>query len=139
LDVAHGPGVVMSDAAREIADYMLFVDEAPLAGPIKGTSGFAEVFAARGPADGKGRSLRQLALKRRLMRYPCSYMIYSEAFDALPAQARDAIYKRIWQILSGEEKAATYARLSSTDRQAVIEILRETKPGLPAYFQSLKR
>lgn len=56
---------------------MLFVDEAPLTGPVKGGSGFAEAFAARGPRDGKGRSLRDFALRRRLFRYPCSYMIYT--------------------------------------------------------------
>jgi len=78
------------------------------------------------------------------MRYPCSYIIYSEAFDSLPQPARDAIYKRMWQILSGqivsgEDKASKYARLSSADRQAIVEILRETKPSLPAYFQPVRR
>ena len=78
------------------------------------------------------------------MRYPCSYMIYSEVFDSLPQPARDAIYKRMWQILSGQilsgqilsgkDKAAKYVRLSSADRQAIVEILRETMPGLPRYF-----
>jgi hypothetical protein len=28
-----------------------------------------------------------------------------------------------------------YARLSPTDRRAVVEILRETKNDLPSYFQ----
>jgi hypothetical protein len=88
-----------------------------------------------GPHDGKGRSLKQLDLERRLMRYPCSYMIYSEAFDALPAEARDAVYKRLWQILSGTEKGSKYAPLSLADREAVSEILRATKKNLPAYFQ----
>jgi hypothetical protein len=53
----------------------------------------------------------------------------------LPQPARDAIYNRLWRILSGEEKAPKYARLSPADRQAIVDILRETKPGLPAYFQ----
>jgi hypothetical protein len=121
--------------ANELVDYMLFVDEAPLANPIHGTSGFAEKFSGEGPYDGKGRSLKQLDLERKLMHYPCSYMIYSDSFDALPAEARDAVYKRLWQILSGTEKNPKYARLSLADRQAVVEILRETKKNLPAYFQ----
>jgi hypothetical protein len=79
--------------------------------------------------------LRQLDLETRLLRYPCSYMIYSQAFDSLPEQARSAIYHRMWEILSGTEKVKRYARLSLTDRQAIVEILRETKPGLPRYFQ----
>jgi hypothetical protein len=129
------PAAKLRDAAKELVDYMLFVDEAPLAGRIQGTSGFAAKFAAEGPADSHGRGLRQLDLEKRLMRYPCSYMIYTPAFDSLPAAARTAIYQRMWQILSGEEKSAKYARLSPADRQAIVEILRATKPGLPAYFR----
>jgi hypothetical protein len=111
----------------ELVDYLLFVDEAALAGPIEGTSGFTEKFAVQGPRDSKGRSLRQFDLERRLMRYPCSYMIYSEAFDALPPEAKKAVYDRVWQILSGREHNPKYARLTLADRQAVVEILRETK------------
>ena len=127
------------DAVNELVDYLLFIDEAPLPNRIEGTSGFAEMFAAQGPHDSKGRSLRQLDLKRRLMRYPCSYMIYTEAFDNLPEVVRDAIFHRLWQILSGQEAGKKYARLSLRDREAVIDILRETKHGLPVYFKSLTR
>ena len=71
-----------------------------------------------------GRRKEQLDLERaQAKRYPCSYMIYSEAFDALPAEARDAVYKRLWQILSGTGKGSKYARLSLADREAVSEIL----------------
>lgn len=70
------------------------------------------------------------------MRYPCSYMIYSEAFDGLPAEAKDAIFQRMWQILSGEERDKKYARLSPADRLAILEILRDTKKELPAYFNA---
>jgi hypothetical protein len=125
----------ISDSARDLVDYMLFVDEAPIASKIEGSSGFAEKFSAEGPRDSKGRSLRQLDLEHRLMRYPCSYMIYTEAFDALPPGARDAVYTRMWQILSGQDTDKPYTRLSVADRRAIVEILRETKKTLPAYFQ----
>jgi hypothetical protein len=69
------------------------------------------------------------------MRYPCSYMIYSQAFDALPTEARDSVYQRMWQILSGQDKSAKYARLSLADRRAVVELRQETKKNLPDYFQ----
>jgi len=128
----------VTEAARDLVDYLLFVDEAPLAGPVRGTSGFAESFPARGPRDGQGRSLRDLDLTRRLFRYPCSYMIYTPAFDALPEMARQAVYERMWAVLSGEEDGARYARLSLEDRRAVVEILRATKPDLPDYFQPLR-
>jgi hypothetical protein len=125
---------ILRDAAAELVDYLLFVDEAPLPAKMQGASGFAEWFAAQGPRDRHGRGFRQLDLENRLMRYPCSYMIYTPAFDSLPAEARAAIYQRMWEILSGREKGAKYARLSPADRQAIVEILRETKPGVPAYF-----
>jgi hypothetical protein len=70
------------------------------------------------------------------MRYPCSYMIYTAAFDALPPEAKDAIYQRMWRILSGKEADKRYAVLSRADREAIVEILRDTKKDLPAYFQA---
>jgi len=68
--------------------------------------------------------------------YPCSYMIYSDAFDGLPADARAAIYHRMWEVLSGQETAPKYDRLTPPDRRAVLEILRDTKPALPDYFRA---
>jgi hypothetical protein len=125
---------LLRESAAELVDYLLFIDEASLPGAVQGASGFAEKFSAEGPFDSRGRSLRQLDLHTRMMRYPCSYMIYSQAFDRLPEQARSAIYRRMWQVLSGAEKGSRYARLPLADRQAIVEILRETKPGLPSYF-----
>jgi len=125
------------EAAADLVDYMLFVDEAPLTRPVSGTSGFAERFARNGPRDSKGRSLRDLDLQRRLVRYPCSYMIYTDAFDELPQNARDAVYARLIQVLAGRDQAPRYKALSPADRRAVIDILRETKKGLPAAFASL--
>ena len=122
----------LRDTAKELVDYMLFVDEPPLPDRVEGTSGFTENFAAKGPRDRKGRSLREFDLKTRLMRYPCSYMIYSAAFDGLPPEAKDAIYRRMWKILSGE---IVSPRLSSPDRRAIVEILRDTVKDLPGYFQ----
>jgi hypothetical protein len=131
--------ISLIDAASEIVDYMLFVDEAPLVDPIKGSSGFAERFERQGPHDRAGRSLRQLDLRRRLLRYPCSYLIYSPAFDHLPEAARAAIYQRMWQVLSGEDGGPKDARLALADRRAIVEILRDTKKDLPDYFGAVTR
>jgi hypothetical protein len=136
LDVAGGP---MREGLYELVDALLFVDEDPLTDAVKGTSGFAEIFSAQGPADSRGRSLRQLDLERRLLRYPCSYMIYSPAFRALPADVRQAIYRRMWEILSARETGAKYARLSDDDRRAVAEILRDTVPDLRDTFRASDR
>ncbi len=120
--------------AEYLLGYMLFTDEALLDAPIAGTSGFAEAFAQQGPKDKQGRSLRDFDMKRRMFRYPCSYLIYSEAFDNLPDRARDRIYRRLWEVLSGQDKSAAYARLTTGDRKAILEILRDTKKGLPGYW-----
>jgi hypothetical protein len=127
---------VMAGVANEVVDYLFFVDEARLTDKVRGTSGFGERFSARGPRDRKGRSLYELDLTRRLMKYPCSYLIYAPAFDALPRVVKDPIYKRMWEILSGQEQDARYRSvLSPADRQAILEILRDTKKDLPPYFQ----
>lgn len=129
------PSVPLQDAAVEVVDYMLFIEEAAIPNKIQGSTNFAEAFAAQGPHDEKGRTLRQLALDRRLMRYPCSYMIYSSQFENLPADAKGAVYQRMWRILSGQDKAPRYSRLSAADRLAIVEILKSTNRELPDYFQ----
>jgi hypothetical protein len=135
--IAAAEGRAPATLDRTIADavdYLLFVGEAKLE-PIGGTSGFAEKFAALGPTDERGRSLRELELDGRLMRYPLSYMIHSRAFDALPDEARAALYRRLWAVLSGAVAEERYAHLSPADRTAIVEILVATKPGLPDYFR----
>jgi hypothetical protein len=126
-------GRPLEESVDALVDYMLFVEEAPLAGPVEWTS-YARHFADHAVRDAKGRSLRDLDLTRRLLRYPCSYLIYSDAFNALPAQARAAVYARLWQVLSGKADGEKYRTLSAADRQAVTEILQATKTDLPPYF-----
>jgi hypothetical protein len=56
-------------------------------------------------------------------------------FDALPAAAKAEVYDRLWQVLSGKDRDKRYKHLSLADRQAIVDILRETKKDLPAFFQ----
>ena len=121
----------VKDAATELADSMLLLDETPLDHPVRGSSGFAEWFSAQGPRDAMGRSLRELDLRTRLFQYPCSFLIYSDAFAGLPAAARQQVYARIGDILSGRDTRKITQHLSAADRQAVLHILRDTKPDLP--------
>ncbi|MFA5908592.1 MAG: hypothetical protein WC815_07440 [Vicinamibacterales bacterium] len=114
----------VAEAANAIADYMLFVDEAPIVdGPIVGSSGFAEKFAATGPRDAKGRSLRELDLKTRLQKYPLSYMIDAPAFAALPPAVTTLVMGKINRVLSGEEAGPKFAHLTPAIRQAITGIL----------------
>jgi hypothetical protein len=110
----------------EMVKYMLFADEEPLKAPVKGVSTFTETFPQRGPRDPQGRSLRDFDLKTRLFRYPLSYMIYSAAFDGLPDQVRDRVYRRLYERLSSD---------SSDTGKAILEIIRATKTNLPAYWR----
>jgi hypothetical protein len=126
----------VTEAAADVVAYMLFLDEAPLVGPVKGNSGYAEWFAGQGPRDGKGRSFRDFDLTKRLFKYPCSYLIYSEAFDGLPQTAKAAVYARLWDVLSGKAAPGRGQRtMPAAERQAILEILRETKRDLPASFR----
>ncbi len=138
------PADHQSDSARsrirnvgdEVVRYMLMADEAPLTDRIEGTSTFAADFAARGPRDSKGRSLRDLDLQTRLFRHPCSYLIYTRAFDSLPGEVKEYIYQRLWDILDGRPAGKDDPVLAAADREAILAILRETKPDLPDYWRA---
>ena len=111
LDFTSGE---LRDLANEVADYLALSGETSLSAPVQGVSEFAKTFAANGPRDRRGRSLRDLDLQTRLFKYRCSYMIYTPAFDALLPEARRAVFARM--------------KATITDR-ATIEILDDTKAG----------
>jgi hypothetical protein len=121
-----GETMRIAEAADTLVDYMLFVDEAKLTGPIEGSSGFAETFTAAGPKDAKGRSLRELDLETRLQKYPLSYMIYSPAFRAMPDAPKNLVMGKIERVLSGDITDAKYAHLTPPVRAAIREILKAT-------------
>ena len=121
----------IDSAVEEMLDYMLFLHEPPIQDRIEGVSGFSAAFPERGPRDKQGRSLRDFDLERRLFRYPLSYMIYSEQFDALPPIIHERFYRRLHAVLSGQDKSAKFASLRDNDCRAIWEILRDTKPDLP--------
>ena len=126
----------IQSVGEQTLKYLLFSEEASLTEPISGTSSFAKDFAKLGPRDGKGRSLRDLDLKTRLFRHPCSYLIYSEQFQALPSAMKDYILRRLHAILTGRDSRPAFGHLSPGDRRAILEILRETLPNLPDYWRS---
>jgi hypothetical protein len=121
---------------EDMVTYMLFADEKLLSEPIQGVSTFTKTFPQRGPRDHQGRSLRDFDLQKRMFKYPLSYMIYSKAFDSMPDLVRDRVYQRLYEILTGKDQTAAYARLTAEDRRAILDILRDTKKNLPAYFSS---
>lgn len=129
----------IASASDKLLNYLLFSGEAALTDRIEGTSSFAEGFAARGRTDERGRSLRDFDLERRIFKYPCSYLIHSSAFRSLPDLVKEHVYRRLWEILTGRDKSDDFAHLSSADRQAIHEILRDTHDGIPDYWTSDER
>jgi hypothetical protein len=119
---------VVQDHVQALAEYLLFVGEASLAFEVTPRPGFADALAARAPKDRQGRSLATMDLTRRLLKYSCSYLVYSEAFAALPAEVRQAVYGRMFAILG--DSSPRYAHLSIVDRLDIAEILRDTVPDL---------
>lgn len=119
--------------------YLLFVEEAPLTSPVRGHSDFTRDFPTAGPRDSRGRSLRDFDLQTRMFKHPGSYLIYSDAFAALPAPIREKVYERMLEILSGKDQSADYQKLSGESRRAILEILAETKSDLPKAWKSAAR
>src|SRR6185312_7407331 len=143
-DPADGRGVTLPPQSRKqikdemdaLVDEMLFVGDPGYKSKLTGNSGFDKWFQARGPRDSHGRSLRELDLTTRLFKYPCSFLIYSDAFNALPLYAKDYLYARLVRILTGKEHASQYAALSEAGRKAAVEILKAT---LPQFAAALKK
>jgi hypothetical protein len=129
---AGAPNATVRHLANELADYLLFADEAPPLAPLTPPPALAASLAARTPADRRGRSFGQLDMVNRTLRYPCSYMVYSDAFDGLPTPVKDLVYRRMLDILSGIDQPASRTHLTVADRRAVLEILRDTKLDFPS-------
>lgn len=125
----------IANAGNKLVDYLLFVNELKLEYPIKGTSGFTQQFSSRGPQDSRGRSLRDFDLKERLFKYPLSYLIYSSQFEGLPKEMKQYVYQRLWDILTSAIDSDEYQHLSQSTRQAIRQILIETKSDLPDYWK----
>lgn len=126
---SESTGRRIASVGEKLLRYMLMADEFELTSPVTGSSGFAESFSARGPRDVQGRSLYQLDLQKSLFKVPCSFLIYSSQFEALPDRIKQYLGQRLAEILNSEEPTVKgFERLKRADRQAIAEILAETKP-----------
>jgi hypothetical protein len=126
----------MNFLTSELLSYMLFADEAKVYDPMAGVSTFTKTFPARGPRDKQGRSLRDFDLQTRLFRYPLSYMIYDPVFDALPNVAKNEVYRKLFDVLTGKQPGDKYRHLAMADRRAILEISLDTKANLPGYWRA---
>lgn len=121
----------VDELAGKIVAELLLTDEPPLPDPVRGSGGFSEYFSQRGPRDRTGRSLRELDLQTRLLKYPCSPLVYSDAFTMLDAQLRNATLVRLRTELLDELPTAGQYELDTLTRQATYEILKSTVRDLP--------
>lgn len=113
--------------AEKLLKAALFCGEFTLESPIQGTSVFAREFQESGLRDSQGRSLRDFDLTRRLFKYPCSFLIDSEAWSQLPPAVGGLVETRLQAILSGEDQSPEFSHLSREDRTAIREILADTR------------
>jgi hypothetical protein len=118
----------LDSAAEKLIEALLFCNEAPLSAPLAGTSGLAQQFNADAPHDQKGRSLKDLDMQKRMLRYPCSYLIHSTAFKQLPPEMLHTVLAKLNHILNNNSPDPKFAHLAPTDRTAILEILRDTEP-----------
>jgi len=128
----------INSVGDELLEYLLFCNEYELEDQISGSQQFAKDFSRMGPHDSKNRSLRDFDLTKRLFRYPCSYLIYSKSFDQLPAPVLDYVLNRLVRILLDLDPSDDPAHLTDDDRQNILEILSETKPGIKQRVEAMQ-
>tara|TARA_R110002049_G_scaffold2750_8_gene22285 strand:+ start:240865 stop:242121 length:1257 start_codon:yes stop_codon:yes gene_type:complete len=124
VDASFASDEELDEAIDAFVKYVLFIDEAKLPGPIKGTTTYADQFQRTGPRDSQGRSLRQFDLESRLLRYRCSYLIYSETFKRLPEPASQKFWKRFIETLGNRHW------IKQDEALAIEQIIRETVPDI---------
>jgi hypothetical protein len=133
--LADSTRAAIEASVEPLVQMMLFADEITLTAPLEGDPAFAAQFQSRAVRDGQGRSLRDFDMAKRMFRYPLSYLIYSEAFDALPQVVKETAYRRLAAILSGADTSEPFAHLSAADREAIRQIVAATKPDLAAHLR----
>jgi hypothetical protein len=110
-----------------LVDGLALRNAAPLPDEVAGSNGYAAWFQAQGPKDSQGRSLRALDLRSRVFRYPLSFLIYSEGFDALPLLVRERLYEKLAHNLH-----------ATPDGQTAFDILLATKPEFAQEVKTLR-
>ena len=104
---------------NKLVDVLLLKDAAPLEDRIEGLAAYREWFEAQGPLDAQGRSLRQLDLETRLLRYPLSYLVHSDDFSMLPPFVLDYTWQAIAEALRASD---------APEYREALQILQATEP-----------
>lgn len=118
----------IAKASEKLFRYMMFADASDWEDSISGHTAFLRHFESQGIRDSRDRSLRLLDLNSRLLRYPVSYLIYTDAFDQLPESVKSHLGKRLYEVLIQQQNLDDFAQLSSENVGEIREILQSTKP-----------
>lgn len=141
--LADGRGMVPMAAkeeveklADELARYILFADEAKLPSQgVEGDATFIREFQRNKKPVSAGPSLKDFDLKTRIFKYRCSYMLYTDSWQKLPAALRERVYFKMGEGLREQNPNPAYAHLPAEEKRAIRAILKETLPGLPAWWR----
>ena len=120
----------MASLTQPLLESMFMLNETPLTDMVSGDPSYRDYFQALGPFADDGRSLRELDLQARTFKYPVSYLVYSDAFNALPSEVKIYLYGRIRQILEGSDQDPAFSKLDRESLVAASAILRDTKPEI---------
>lgn len=115
-----------ASAAEKVVKALLFCDEPELSSPVRGTSDFAAEFQVRGSKNGTTHRLRQFDLNKRLFAIPCSFLITSKSFHALPAGVISRVNARLQEIASGVDKSDDFRHLTPAHRRVLAAVLAES-------------
>lgn len=119
--------LILRQIASGVVSHLLFSNELPLAEPIEGRQEFQSQFTSRSLRDKQGRSLKDFDLKTRLFRYPCSFLIYSDAFTNLTDELRHEVLRVLQHTLTDSPNAIeASSHLDQSTKKAIHEILLDT-------------
>jgi len=122
-----GAGRIAENTATQIVDWFLFRNEAALGEDgLDGAEAFQAAFFSSIPKAKNGDSLADFQLHSRLFKFPCSYMIYSAAFQNLPATVKRRTLEKMKTILTAAEPSDGYEYLKPSTRQRILTILQDT-------------
>ena len=140
LDAGHGrlsaaDTKELNDLAAQLVRYVLFADEARLPSRMAGDENFVHDFLAKKKAAANGASLRDLDLQTRLFKRRCSYMIYSSIWDGMHPLFKQSVEAKLWAALQENPTDKEFAYLPANEKREIRQIIKETKTGLPVWWQ----
>lgn len=120
-----------------LVDLLLFRRSIALPEGIAKSPEFIKAFTADAKRSAAGDSLKDLALEGQLFRNRCSYLVYSEAFAALPESMQARIFAVVYEALHDPDPEQRYAYLAPDERKRIFDILMETHPAARRHFEKL--